>query len=44
MLSRTSNPYKTGVINPLAIQGSAAVFTLGFLAVFLFSDRVRCED
>ncbi|MDE0301342.1 MAG: hypothetical protein OXN17_22170 [Candidatus Poribacteria bacterium] len=36
MLFRTSNPHKAGVINPLAIQGSAAVFTLGFLAVFLF--------
>lgn len=36
MLFRISNPHKTGVINPLPIRGCASVFTLGFLAVFLF--------
>lgn len=36
MSFRISNPHKAGVINPLAIRGSAAVFTLGFLAVVLF--------
>ena len=36
MLFRIYNPHKAGVIYPLAIQGSELVFTLGFLAVFLF--------
>ena len=36
MLFRISNQHKAGVIYPLAIRGSASVFTLGFLAVFLF--------